>query len=154
MENTNILEIAVAFIVGLSPTIFTAIKDRTRWQTGEKSFMHSEATENIVNAASMLAERSQSLIEKNDDLIMVYEKALAKQMEITKQEIETAEKERKLRIEYEEEIKLLKEQLRDIKRSIVVCSREMVSLIRDVESGQTISNQRLEQLEKIWGEMG
>lgn len=151
MENTNLLEMAVAFVIGLSPTIFTALKDRTRWQTGEKSFMHSEATENIVNAASMLAERSQSLIEKNDDLILVYEKALAKQMEVTRQEVEIAEKERKLRIEHEQEIETLKKQLFEIKRSIIVCSREMVSLIKDIEAGKKISDDRIAQLEKIWG---
>lgn len=156
MENINLTEvlgIITAFIVGLMPTIFTAIKDKRRWKDGEKYSIQSEATENIVNAASMLAERSQSLIEKNDDLIQVYEKALAKQMELTRQEMETAQKERRLRQEYEKEITVLKGQVKEIRQSIIVCSKELVAVIQDVQSGHEIPQERLEQLKKIWGEM-
>lgn len=149
LNNIGALEVILAFIVGLSPTIISAVRDRAKWKD-EKTVVQTEATENIVQAASMLAERSQALMEKNDKLIGTYEDALERQVKQINIERENVATLRKQRMEQEKEIGELKEQVKTLQYSVVACSRELVTVIRDLSKGETIAEERLQQLEKIW----
>lgn len=142
--NVGLVELAIGFIVGLSPTIFGAIKDKVKWKD-EKKVVQSEAVENIAQAASILAEQSQNLTSKNATLIQLYENALQRQTEM-------AEKERGLRLAQDEEIENLKQQIDRINKVLVTCSKEILGLIRDISQGNEITHERLAKLEEVWAE--
>jgi len=140
------LQMAIGFIIGFSPILFNAIKDRTRWKT-EKNVVQSEAVENIANAASILAESSQDLAEKSAALIGLYENALQRQVKMTEKE---CEKRRLQEIEYSTEITKLKLQIDEINETVRFCSREILCLITDINEGNEITPERLHALESHW----
>jgi len=142
----GVLELAIGFIIGLSPTIFNAIKDNVRWQD-EKQVVQTEAVENIAQAASILSEQSQSLSDKNAALIGLYETALQRQVDM-------AETERARRIaleeQYSQEIEDLKKQITEINKHVIKCSKEILDIVRDIRDGKQITQERLDNLENTW----
>lgn len=140
------LQMVIGFIIGFSPILFNAIRDRTKWKI-EKNVVQSEAVENIANAASILAESSQDLAEKSAVLIILYENALERQVKMTEKE---REKRRTQEIDYSTEIAKLKTQIAEINETVLVCSREILSLITDINEGTEITPERLCTLENHW----
>lgn len=136
------VELAIGFIIGFSPILFNALKERTKWGD-ERKVVQSEAVENLAQAASMLAEQSQNLTSKNATLIQLYEDALQRQVEMT-------EHERALRVAQSDEIEELKKQIKTLNEGMVACSREMLFLVRDIIDGKEITKERLDALEEVW----
>lgn len=144
--STGYIELIIGFIIGFSPILFNAIKDRTRWKT-ERTVVQSEAVENIANAASILAESSQDLAEKSAALISLYDNALQRQVKMTEQE---REKRRIQEIEHSVEINELKHQIEEINETVLFCSTEILGLITDINEGNEITPERLQALESYW----
>lgn len=149
----EVLKIIVPFLVGFSPTLFEYIKSKGRWGDERKVIIEqaglyqTEAAENIAQAAGILLGQSQQLTEKNAKLIDKYEDALERKQEMYLEE-------RKLREEQgeklSEEIEKLKVQVKSLNNTVVLCSKEILDIIRDIQSGVPIDEKRLKDMERDW----
>lgn len=169
--NIGLLELAIGFIIGFSPVLFNAIKEKVRWGTEQKvvatraNVNQTEAIENIAQAASMLLDQSQQLSSKNASLVDVFEKAFIKQEEETQKERTLREQQEEMYLQkiheikvgsalreekYIEEMRLLQEQIEEINSLVKICSSEIISIVSDLQNGKEISEQRLTRLKNKW----
>lgn len=169
--NIGLLELAIGFIIGFSPILFNAIKEKVKWGTEQKvvetqaNINQTAAIENIAQAASLLLDQSQQLSEKNASLVSVFEEAFINQSEETKKErtlrqqqekkylqkiqeikVDSAKREEK----YIEEMRLLQEQIEEINSLVKICSSEIISIVFDLQEGKDISEERLTRLKRRW----
>ena len=148
-ENLTALQAIGVFIIGFSPTIFNYISDKMKWKT-EETFIQTEAMENIVQAASILVESSKTAMEKDKELMEIYEMALKRQEVMTEEQRKRADGERDLRIYYENEIEVVKRQITELNDTVVTCATRILSMVRDINDGIHISKEKLDELEKNW----
>jgi hypothetical protein len=147
--DSGVVELAVGLVLGLSPTIFGAIRDRVKWRDEQKvvssqaELNQSEAAENIVQAAALLIDQSQKLNIANAALIDKYETTLERQERMYTEE-------RIMRIKQGEEIEALKIRVEQITGMMVECSAEIVRIVADIQKGNEINPQRLADLEAKW----
>ena len=150
--NYDVLQLFIGMAIGLFPGIITAYAARRKWYEGEKSVVQSQAginqtaaIENIANAASLIATQSQALSDKSTTLIGLLEEEVTRQQAVIEQE-------RTLRLEiqeqHQEEILLLKSEIRNINEKIESCSIQLKELIKDLRSGKVIDLERLNKLER------
>lgn len=150
------VQLVIGLILGLSPTIFTAIKEKVKWKDESKIVqsqavnVQTEAVENIATAAGILLDQSHRLNEKNTVLIATYETAMERQAKMI-------EEERALRIAQEKDfihqIEVLKQQITDINTMVIWCSTEIIAIVKDIKNGVEISPERIEELENKWKEL-
>lgn len=147
------VQLLIGLILGLSPTIFTAIKEKVKWGDERKVVqsqavnVQTEAVENIAQAAGILLDQSHRLNEKNTTLIATYEQAMTRQANMI-------EEERNLRLaqekEFSHQIELLKCQIAEINAMVIYCSTEIISIIHDLKDGVEITPERIARLEDKW----
>lgn len=147
--DTGTLQLLIGLSIGLAPTVYNYLRDKTRWKY-EKEVVHSQefvnksvAIENIASAVGQLLEQSQKLSEKNLALIASYEKALEMQGVMFQQEKEL----------HAQEIEALKLQISNITKAMVSCSSEILNIIVEVQKGKEIPVEKLTELENKWKDL-
>lgn len=169
--NIGLLELAIGFIIGFSPVLFGAIKEKVKWGTERKvietqaNINQTEAIENIAQAASMLLDQSQQLSDKNASLVNIFEEAFIKQSEETKKERALRHQQEEMYLQkiqeikvgsvkreekYIEEMRLLQEQIEEINSLVKICSSEIIGIVSDLQKGKEISKERLDRLKDKW----
>ena len=151
--NVNVLQVLIAFVVGISPTIYNYIKDKYRWRdernvvNNQAGLYSAEAVESIAQAATLLLDQSHKLNDKNVSLISTYERALeVRDAMLTEERINRMKQEEILQAE----IKLLKQQIENLMSSMVECSSEIISIVIDIQAGNNVSPDRLSNLQNKW----
>lgn len=148
-ENIAVLQALLAFIAGLSPSLFTAVMNRTKWKT-EQVTVEAQTLDKVMEAAGKLSDNSIKQIEMSQDINNLYEGALRSQMEMTKQQKEIVMLERAQRLRYQDEIEILQIEVKRLGDNVVHCSKELISIVSDLNDGLHITKVRIEKLEANW----
>jgi hypothetical protein len=150
--STGALQLIVGFIIGIAPTIYNYIKDRTRWKAesgvirSQEGLNQSIAIENIASAAGQLLDQSQRLSEKNSALVDSYEKALERQTAMLDERITEFEKKEQ---QYKIEIHELRVQIDLITDNMKRCSSDIITIISELQRGE-LTAEKLAIFQEKW----
>lgn len=148
-ENIAVVQSLLAFVAGLSPSIFNAVMNRTKWKT-EKVTVEAQTLDKVMEAAGKLSDYSIKQIEMSQDINNLYEDALRSQKEMTEQQKEIVILERAQRLRYQDEIEILQIEVTRLGENVIHCSKELISIVSDLNDGVHISKVRIEKLEANW----